>query len=114
MGAFFVFAGVMHFVKPGAYVRIMPPWMPAPLALVLISGVFEILGGAGVLLPATRLAAGWGLIALLVAVYPANAQMLMNAYAEHWSAWWKLGLWARMPLQPLMIFWVYRSAVRAG
>ena len=112
--AFFVFGGVMHFVKPGMYVRIMPPWLPAPMALVLISGVFEIMGGLGVLHPATRWLAGWGLIALLIAVYPANIQMLLNAYAGNASTLWKAALWARLPLQIALIWWVHRSAVRAS
>lgn len=112
IAAIFVGGGVLHLVKPDAYVRIMPPWLPAPMALVLISGVFEILGGMGVLLPATRVAAGWGLIALLIAVTPANVQMLLNARAAHASALWMTGLIARLPLQPALIYWVFRATIR--
>lgn len=112
IAAIFVGGGVLHLVKPDAYVRIMPPWLPAPMALVLISGVFEILGGVGVLLPATRVAAGWGLIALLIAVTPANVQMLLNARAAHASALWMTGLIARLPLQPALIYWVFRATIR--
>ena len=112
IAAIFVGGGVLHLVKPDAYVRIMPPWLPAPMALVLISGVFEILGGVGVLLPATRVAAGWGLIALLIAVTPANVQMLLNARAAHASALWMTGLIARLPLQPAIIYWVFRATIR--
>ena len=112
IAAIFMTSGVLHLVKPSWYMSIMPPWVPAPLALVLISGVFEILGAAGVLIPMTRVAAGWGLIALLVAVFPANIQMLLNARAEHASPAWQLALVARLPLQPALIYWVYGAAIR--
>ena len=109
----FATSGVLHLVKPQPFVSIVPPWLPAPLMLVLISGVFEIAGAAGILLPATRVAAGWGLIALLLAVFPANIQMLMNARAAHASTLWIAGLVARLPLQVLLIIWVYRATIRA-
>jgi uncharacterized membrane protein len=108
----FIGSGILHFVKPDYYVRIMPPWLPAPLALVLISGAFEIVGGAAVLLPATRTLAGWGLILLLLAVFPANVQMLLNARAAHASPLWVAGLVARLPLQVALIYWVFRAAIR--
>ncbi|CAN5447436.1 DoxX family protein [soil metagenome] len=108
----FATSGILHLVKPQPFVSIMPPWLPAPIALVLISGVLEISGAAGILLPATRVAAGWGLIALLCAVFPANIQMLVNARVAHASALWIAGLVARLPLQVLLIFWVYRSTIR--
>ena len=60
LAAFFIFAGVNHFRNPDFYVAIMPPWLPAQLELVYLSGVFEVLGGVGVLIPATRSWAGWG------------------------------------------------------
>ena len=112
IAAIFVGGGVLHLVKPEAYLSMMPPWLPAAMALVLISGVFEIVGGVGVLVPATRVAAGWGLIALLVAVFPANVQMLLNARATHASALWMSGLVARLPLQAVMIYWVFRVTIR--
>ena len=80
LAGFFTFAGVMHFVKPEPYAAIIPPWLPNAPLLVALSGAFEILGGLGVLAPRTRRAAGWGLIALLIAVFPANVQMLHLAY----------------------------------
>lgn len=107
----FVIAGIMHFVIPGQYARIMPKWLPAPMALVLISGAFEIAGGMGVLVPSTRVVAGWGLIALLVAVFPANVQMLTTALASHASRGYVALLVARLPLQPLLMYWVYRTAI---
>ncbi|MEO5816942.1 MAG: DoxX family protein [Gemmatimonadaceae bacterium] len=112
IAAIFLGSGILHIVKPAYYVAIMPPWLPAPLMLVLISGVFEMLGAAGVLIPFTREAAGWGLIALLVAVFPANIQMLMANTNP--SRLWQAGLIARLPLQGALIYWVYRAAVRYG
>jgi uncharacterized membrane protein len=109
---FFFIAGLMHFLKPGLYVAIVPPWLPNSEILVLVSGAAEILGGLGVLHRATRRFAGWGLIALLVAVFPANVQMLHLAYVSHASALWKAALWLRLPLQIPLIWWVWRVAAR--
>ena len=107
-------SGVLHFVRPRAYASIVPPWLPSPRVLVLVSGVFEIAGGLGVLHPATRVAAGWGLIALLVAVFPANVQMLMNAHAAHASPAYQAALVARLPLQPLLVWWVFTAVVHGA
>lgn len=112
--ALFVVAGVLHFVIPRTYVGIMPSWLPAwlpsPLMLVYVSGVFEALGGVGLLLPATRLAAAIGLIVLLAAVLPANVEMLRLAQARGASALFVAALWIRLPLQPLLMWWVWRVA----
>ncbi len=112
LAAFFIVAGVAHFVIPGRYVSIMPPWMPHRMGLVYLSGLLEIAGGAGVLIPSLRKAAGIGLIALLIAVFPANIQMLSNAISAQASAWYIAILFLRLPLQPLLIVWVYRSTIR--
>jgi len=112
IGLIFVVGGVMHFLRPRVYLAIMPPWLPAAAALVFVSGVFEILGGIGVLVPATRVIAGWGLIALLFAVFPANVQMLLNARAAHASASTMAVLVARLPLQVLLVYWVFRATVQ--
>ncbi|HEY4827598.1 MAG TPA: hypothetical protein VIH85_12560 [Solirubrobacteraceae bacterium] len=77
-GPFFVLAGAMHFVIPRAYRRIVPPYLPAPTALVYASGVAEIAGGAGLIPKATRRSAGWSLIATMVAVFPANLHMALH------------------------------------
>jgi len=100
-------AGVLHFVRPAPFLRIVPPTLPAPGLLVLLSGVAEVAGGLGLLLPATRRAAGWGLLALLVAVFPANVYMVGLASALHIPAW---VLWARLPLQPLLMWAVWRAS----
>jgi len=107
----FVGAGVLHFVRPETYLRIMPPALPVPYLLVLLSGAAEVAGGLGLLLPATRRAAGWGLLALLAAVFPANVYMVGLASALHLPAW---VLWARLPLQPLLMWLVWRAALRRG
>ena len=112
IGLIFVVGGVMHFLRPRVYLAIMPSWLPAAAALVFVSGVFEILGGIGVLVPATRVIAGWGLIALLFAVFPANVQMLLNARTAHASASTMAVLVARLPLQVLLVYWVFRATVQ--
>ncbi len=106
----FIVAGVNHFVSPGVYLKIMPDYLPWPLALVYVSGFFEVLGGIGVAVPRLRRAAGIGLIALLVAVFPANVDMLMNA--DQFPA---IPVWAlvvRLPLQGVLIAWVWWAAVK--
>jgi len=75
---FFTYAGITHFTNPGFFTAIVPPYLPAPLALVYLSGIAEMAGGLGVLPFATRRWAGIGLIALLVAVYPANIHMALH------------------------------------
>ncbi len=108
----FVIAGVLHFVIPRFYLAMMPPWLPAHLFLVQLSGAAEIALGLGVLVDRTRVLAGWGLIALLVAVFPANVQMLLNALDAHASAVWLTALVLRLPLQWVIGRWVYRVAVQ--
>lgn len=101
----FVAAGILHFVRPGIYLRIMPPQLPAPLLLVYLSGAAEMLGGLGLLLPATRGVAGWGLLALLVAVFPANVYMALIHERLHIPGW---VAWGRLPLQLPLLWWVWR------
>lgn len=102
----------MHFVVPAPYAAIVPQWLPNAPLLVVISGIAEILGGLGVLLPQTRRLAGWGLIALLVAVFPANIHMLQLGRTNHAPPYWVAALWLRLPLQLLMLWWVWRAAAR--
>lgn len=107
--AFFTIGGVLHFVLPDAYMRIMPPWLPAHHALVLVSGACEIAGGLGILHASTRRIAGWGLIALSIAVLPANLQMALNYQQAGAPAWQLALLWLRLPLQGLLIWWIWRA-----
>ncbi len=108
---FFVVAGFGHFVIPSFYLAMMPPWLPAHLLLVQLSGVAEIAGGVGLLVPRFRRAAGIGLILLLVAVFPANIQMLLNARAAGTP---ETALWVRLPFQVLFIWWVWVASNRPG
>lgn len=110
LAAFFVFAGAMHFVIPDRYVAIMPPALPLHRALVYLSGALEIAGGVGLLVPRTRRAAGIGLILLLIAVSPANVQMLLDARAAGASPLSQALLLLRLPLQLVLMAWVRRAS----
>lgn len=103
----FMFTGVMHLVKPAPFVAIMPSVLPYPLELVYISGVAEIIGGGGLLVRRTRRAAAIWLIALLIAVFPANINMAMNA--PKFGAFPEWLLWLRLPLQFVLIALVWRA-----
>jgi uncharacterized membrane protein len=109
LGVFFVGAGVNHFVMPRYYRRIVPPGFGDPATVVAISGVAEIAGGAGALVPATRRAAGWGLVALLAAVFPANVYMAVRPERFRDVRVPAALLWLRLPLQPLMMWWAWRA-----
>jgi uncharacterized membrane protein len=112
MGGIYVVAGIMHFVVPESYVQIVPPYLPAPLALVYLSGIAEVVLGLGVLHPRTRSYAAWGLIALLVAVFPANVYMATSGVViEGASAPIRdpspVARWARLPMQVVLIAWAW-------
>ena len=107
IGLAFLGAGVNHFLLPRPYRRIVPPGLGDPDRLVAISGVAEVAGGVGVLLPRTRRLAGLGLLALLVAVFPANVHMARNPGSFRRIPRW--ALYARLPLQPLMMWSVWRA-----
>jgi len=107
LGIAMVLIGITHFTSPRGFIKIVPKWLPAPAALVAISGVFEILGGVGLLIPATQVFAAWGLIALYVAVFPANINMAVNniqVSKQPMPAW---VAWARLPLQLVLIWWAW-------
>lgn len=110
LAGFFAFAGTMHFVIPRSYEATMPPSLPNHREAVIVSGVAEIAGGMAVLAPSTRRFARWWLLALLVAVFPANVHMAVNPGQvrglERVPRW---ALWARLPLQPLCMLWVWRA-----
>jgi len=110
LSAFFLGAGVNHFVMPGPYEKIVPPGMGDAKRLVQISGVAELAGGLGVLLPWARRPAGIGLMALLVAVFPANLYMARSP--ERFAKIPRWALYARLPLQPLAMWWTW-SATRS-
>jgi uncharacterized membrane protein len=111
MGTGYVVAGIAHFVAPELYVQIVPPLLPAPLALVYLSGLAEMAVGIGLLIPRTRRYAAWATIALLVAVFPANVYMATHGVVIE-------GLpgggdpsdvvrWGRLPLQGVLVLWAF-------
>jgi uncharacterized membrane protein len=110
LAVFFIAAGLNHFRNPAIYLGMMPPWLPAPELMGHISGGAEILGGLGLLVPATRRFAGWGLVALLVAIFPANLHVAMqgNMPGLDVPAW---GLWLRLPFQLVFLWWVWWVAL---
>lgn len=113
LGVLFITGGTLHFLYPGAYAAVVPPFLPSPRLLVYISGAFEILGGIGVLIPATRRPAGWGLILLLIAVFPANVYMATHYASIEGIPAWPIAYWARLPLQLVLIAWVWWAALRS-
>ena len=105
LAIFFINVGVDHFINPDFYLSIMPPALPLHLEAVYISGLFEVLGGVGVLVPRLRKIAGWGLVALLVAVYPANIYMALTPQAFPDTP---LGaLYFRLVLQFVFFYWAF-------
>lgn len=109
LAVFFIVAGCLHFIYPANYMKVMPPWLPWHLMLVLVSGGFEIAGGVGVLIPTVRRMTGLGLILLSLAVLPANVQMLLNAQADGLAVGVIALLILRLPLQFLLIYWIWRA-----
>jgi uncharacterized membrane protein len=105
-GPFFVLAGAMHFIKPRMYRAIVPPYLPAPEALVYLSGVAEAAGGLGLMLPSKRRGARWWLVATLLAVFPANVHMAQHPEQYPQVPGGARALKLRLPLQALFILWV--------
>ena len=111
LAALFLFAGMLHLSNPVLFLPLMPPWIPFHIPCIIISGVCELLGGLGLLVPSRRMVtlAGWGLVLLLIAVFPANIYMatahvqIPSLPTPSWFAW------ARLPLQPLLILAVLWS-----
>ncbi|MEP6786980.1 MAG: MauE/DoxX family redox-associated membrane protein [Acidobacteriota bacterium] len=105
LGILFVAAGANHFIDPQFYESIMPPYLPWHYALVIVSGVAEVVLGAALLIPKLSRAAAWGIIMLLFAVFPANIHMAMNP--ELYPTIPAIFLWLRLPLQGLLVLWAY-------
>ena len=105
MGVFYISIGVSHFTSPIWYVQIVPPYLPYKLELVYISGLFEILFGGMLFFKKTRFLAGWGLILLLIAVYPANIYLAQtNGAAMNTTP---LIAWGRLPVQFIFVGLAY-------
>jgi uncharacterized membrane protein len=112
VAAFMVAIGLAHFLAPAPFAAIVPAWLPAPVTLVIVSGFFEILGGLGLLVPRVRRAASYGLVALYVAVFPANVNMALHDIPANGVHVPTVLLWARLPLQLVFIvvaLWVGRE-----
>ncbi len=114
LGLVFVLAGTLHFVSPRTYERIVSPYLPAPLALVLVSGAAEVAGGLGAAFggPRMRRFSGWGLILLLAAVFPANVYMALHPQEIPGLEVPRWIFWLRLPLQPLLMLWVWWTLLR--
>ena len=104
MGGLYVLAGVNHFINPKFYLKIMPPYLPYHAFLVAGSGLAEIVLGVLLFFPATRSWAAWGIILLLIAVFPANLYMAYGTQFQDISPWIR---WGRLPLQLVLIYWAY-------
>ena len=107
LAALFGTSGTLHFIFPNNYANVIPPWLPAHAALVAISGIAELAGAIGLLIPVTRRLAGWGLLVLCVAVFPANIQMWLTAIAQSKPLWITSLLLLRLPLQVPLMLWIW-------
>ena len=103
---FYVSSGILHFLRPEFYLRIMPPYIPWHVAMVAVSGGFEVLGGLGLLVPQVRRTAAWGLVGLLVAVFPANLYMATNPMDAGAASIAPALRWGRLPLQLILVWWL--------
>lgn len=109
LAAIFGVSGVVHLVRPQAYEPLMPSWVPAHREVILASGVAELACAAGLAVPATRRAAGWASVLLLLGVYPGNLKMVADSLSTS-STGFKVAAFARLPLQLPMIRWALRAA----
>jgi uncharacterized membrane protein len=112
LAVLFIGAGVSHFARPVAFAAVVPRWLPDAPLLVEVSGVAEIVGGIGLLVPSLRRVAGWGLLALLIAVFPANINMSQTAETDGSSLVRQAVLAIRLPRQIVLLWSVWRVAVR--
>ncbi|HEY0262661.1 MAG TPA: DoxX family protein [Chitinophagales bacterium] len=106
MAVVYIIAGLNHFINPKAYMKFMPTYLPWHYELVLISGVLEVLFGALLFFPATRVIGAWSIILLLIAIFPANVQMAVNFYQKKSPYLW-IAI-ARLPLQLILIWWAWQ------
>lgn len=106
----FLLAGLNHFNNPNFYISIMPPYLPLHAELSYIAGFFEILGAIGLLFSQTRKFSGYGLLLLLIVIFPVNIHMALHP--EHFPEYSKLTIYLRLPLQFVFIAWVYWATLR--
>ena len=105
MGGIYILVGILHFIKPKIYLKIMPPFLPYHLPLVYISGVCESLFGALLLFLSTQEIGAWGIIITLIGVFPANIYMLTSYKGKR--TWYRVVLWLRLPIQLFLIYWAW-------
>ncbi|MBO6522847.1 MAG: hypothetical protein JJ971_03405 [Balneolaceae bacterium] len=106
----FIVTGVLHFIFPKTYKKIMPDYVPHHKAMVLWSGVFEVLGGIGIMIPFSKTFSAIGLILLLIAVFPANIDMFRKAYKNRGFTLFTLATLIRLPIQFWLMYWVFAAA----
>jgi len=112
IGTIFVLAGLLHFLKPAFYVKIMPDYIPWHKTMVYVSGAAEIAGGIGMFVPEVRSEAAVGIILLLLAVFPANIDMSVKSVKKSgWFDLYSLLLILRLPLQFVLMYWVYWAGI---
>lgn len=119
MGLLYVVAGVSHFRAPRAFERVVPPQLPRPTALVYLSGAAEIVLGVGVLFERTRRLSAWGIIGLLIAVFPANVYTVTDDVApelvpDRLNDVARVAAWVRLPIQAVLIGWAWLYTRSAG
>ncbi len=102
-----IIVGITHFIRPDQYARIVPPQLPYPVGLVYISGVIEILLGIGLMIPLISVAAAWGMIALFIAVFPANINQAINSIPIEGIPHHPILYWIRLPFQAVLIAWAW-------
>jgi uncharacterized membrane protein len=110
IGPIFTLAGVLHFIYPDKYIKVMPDYIPNHTAMVFWSGIAEVAGGVGIMIPAMQTISGWGLLALLLAVFPANIEMFVKTYRSKKRPILTLLLFLRLPLQFWLMYWVFMAA----
>jgi uncharacterized membrane protein len=106
LAVFMSTAGIFHFIAADGFAAIVPDYLPYPLALVYVSGVFEFLFGVGLLIPRVSRFAAWGLIALFICVFPANINMAVHQQ-PFFGTVYPIGNWVRLPFQIVFIAWAY-------
>jgi uncharacterized membrane protein len=111
LAVFFILAGANHFRAPAIYYGMMPAWVTWPVTANVVAGLAEILGGLGLFFPPARRLAGWGLITLLVAVFPANVHAALQGKMPG-TDFSPLMLWLRLPFQAVFIAWVWWASVK--
>lgn len=105
MAGMYIMAGIPHFWKPKAYLKIMPTYLPYHLELVYLSGAFEIIFGVLLLFPETQSIGAWGVIAVLIGVFPANIHMVTSNKVK--KPFYIIMLWLRLPLQGWLVYWAW-------